>query len=72
MIGKDTTHPTRLTLPHELAPKTTYSWKESLNYGGTDYIVYYELNHSGILTIYGDVPSPIFLKLRDIPAWHTD
>ena len=72
IIGKNSYTPTRLTFPYKFAPKTNYNWKESLNYGGTDYIVYYELNHSGSLTIYGDVPSPIFLKLRDIPAWHTD
>lgn len=72
MIGKDAAHPTRLTLPHELAPKTTYSWKESLEYKGTEYIVYYEINHSGILTIYGNIPNPIFLRLGDIPVWHID
>lgn len=72
IIGHNSDTPTRLTFPSNFAPKKSHSWTERLNYRGVEYIVYYKLNPSGSLTIYGDVPSPIFLKLRDIPAWHTD
>lgn len=72
IISTDSANPTKLTLPHELAPKTDHSWVKSFNYRNTEYKVYYNLSHLGTLSILGQESPPIMLDLSEIPAWHID
>ena len=71
-ISTDSANPTKLTLPHELAPKTDRSWVKSFDYMDTEHKVYYSLSHLGTLSISGAMSAPIMIDLSEIPAWHID